>query len=262
MNKTKSSNPFSGSIVHYTSLKVVNTLLNNINEDENKKPFLILHLSHLFMMNDLNEGHLILDKFFTDSEKKKRLKQEWNKKYASVKEPFIFSTISTDNYTKNIGSLPMWIMYGDNCKGAFLRFNKKEIKDYFNGPEYIFDKCNYLSSKEINDKIKNFNLTGSFDVIYKNSAFTKNLCWKHEKEWRLLKKVDSKEIKFKHTPRGIVEYVELKIPLNFLKEICIGPLANEKIVFSSLNLIKQQLIRKYSDHVIFKIHKSSILIRE
>lgn len=260
MRKSKSSNP--SSVVHYTSLEVVNILLNNIYEDENKKPFLIMHLSHLTMMNDLNEGRLILDKFFTDSEKKKNLKQEWNEKYASKEEPFILSTISTDNNTKNIGSLPMWKMYGDDCKGAFLRFDKKGLLDYCNANGYIFDKCNYLSSKEINEKVKNFNINGSFDVIYKDSAFAKNLCWKHEKEWRLLKKAPSTEIKFKYTSRGIVEYVELKMPLKLLKEICIGPLANNEIVLQSLNLMKQQLVSKYPSDIVFKISKSKILMRE
>ena len=69
------------------------------------------------------------------------------------------------------------------------------------------------------------------------------------------------DIKTKSTQRGIIEYVEFKIPIKYIEEICLGPLSNDNS-FDSLKLLYDKLVERFSSgEVHFKLAKSKITIK-
>lgn len=252
-----------GSVAHYTSLEVINIILNSALSSDNGE--FTLHLSHLAMMNDLGESRYVLDKYFTHSNTKKKLKDEWDSEFYPLNIPFILSTISTDRHTCNNGSLPMWKMYGDDCKGAFIRFDKNKLYKFCKDNGYEFMECNYCTVNEVSEIITKFNMKKGappFDELLYESSFTKRIDWEYEKEWRVLVKSNNGKIKTKNTSRGIVEYIEIAFPIKLIEEICIGPLANQDNTLASLDSLKNKLRAKFVEkNIDFNIKKSKIQIR-
>ena len=254
------------SVVHYTSLDVLSTILNKALE--NGSDAITLHLSHLTKMNDSGEGRFVWDRFFTDYFKKQNLKSSWEEYYLSHM-PFVLSTIATDNISKNNGSIPMWRMYGNEFKGALIRFNGEKLTAYCTEKGYRFESCDYRTITDVGKIIKGLNkispkannLLEYFDEIMRRSCFIKNICWNYEKEWRILAFAETAAVKTKQTLRGLVEYIELDIPIDLIEEICIGPLCNEDISMSSLELLTSKLQSVHNDKVHFKISKSKLPIR-
>lgn len=250
------------SIVHYTSLDVLNIFLNTI---INNNGNFTVHLSHLNMTNDNEEGSYILKKYFTNSRSKQEIKKQWESEYLINNQPFIFSVIATDRDSKDKGSLPMWKMYGGDLKGCLLRFNWIKIKDFCKSKGYTFSDCKYLSSGEVDKKIKDLNkikdIKSLFPELIQTSAFTKKICWKYENEWRILVNAKQDEIQIKNTNRGVIEYFELELPVEFIEEICLGPLVNADITMKSLTDFKHKLSMQFPGKIKFKITSSSISIR-
>lgn len=253
-----------GSVAHYTSLEVINIILNSALSSDNGE--FTLHLSHLAMMNDMGESRYVLDKYFTHSNIKKKLKDEWDSEFYPLNIPFVLSTISTDSHTRNNGSLPMWKMYGDDCKGAFIRLDKNKLYKFCKDNGYEFMECNYCTVKEVNEIIrdlnkKNMEMKALFNDILCESSFTKRIDWEYEKEWRVLVKSNNEKIKTKNTSRGIVEYIEIAFPIKLIEEICIGPLANQDNTLASLDSLKKRIKAKFGENIDFNITNSKIQIR-
>lgn len=243
-----------GSVAHYTSLEVIKIILNSSLSSDNGE--FILHLSLLTMMNDMGESRYVLDKYFTSSKRKKNLKDKWDNEFYPSNMPFILSTISTDIHTRNNGSLPMWKMYGDDCKGALMRFKKKELHEFCLSKGYEFRPCDYYTVKKVCEIVKNFNMRSnyaSFDDILHESSFTKRIDWEYEKEWRILVKSNKERLKTKNTTRGQVEYIEIAFPINLIKEICIGPLARQDTSLACLESLKKKLKAKFGEIINFKL---------
>jgi len=251
---------YPSSVAHYTSLEVLDKILNGaLNESDG---FITLHLSQISMMNDAGEGDFVLSRFFTDSMKKSELKKEWDSEYYPNHTPFVFSTVATDVETRNRGSLPMWKMYGDNCKGVLIRLNWKLLGKYCEERGYMFSACNYKSTQEISKMVADLNRrNATFQEIMQHSCFAKQLCWNYENEWRVVAFGNQDMIRTKTTSRGIIEYIELKIPLELIEEVCIGPLCVQDTTCSSLCLLKQKLENKFPGKVIFKVSKSNIPLK-
>lgn len=248
------------SLTHYTSLDVLWILLQAVATDN---PFLTFHCSHIDMMNDPDESPFILSQFFTNSDLKQKLKEKWDKDFLPNHTPFVLSLSVSTNELKYSGLLPMWNMYADKGKGCLIKFDYKKLKHW---TETISNthllKCKYVNSVErsaivskINDDKENFE-----NLLYEMAA-TKYNCWEYEKEWRMLVTLSREKVKFKNTQRGIIEYTELKIPIEFVKEIMLGPLTISEISLTSLLHFKEKLQTILSDKVNFDIHKSNIKIR-
>ena len=249
------------SVVHYTSLPVLQILLTGALASA--KGEIVFHLSHLSMMNDSGEGRYILDRFYTDSLAKKKMKEDWNNSYYPSHLPFIFSTIATDTNSRNRGSIPMWKMYGDECRGVLLRFNYSKLKKYCAENKFIFDECKYRTVNEVDELIAGFNKNGvSFDELMLQSCITKQICWSYEKEWRIIVTTSNEKVKTKSTARGLVEYFELHLPIDLIEEICLGPLCEHENSEKSIALLKEKLVSKFGeDKAHFDISKSSITLK-
>ena len=263
-------------VAHYTSEEVINSILNGALESG--KPYITMHLSLLTMMNDSGESDYVLNKYFTNSKLKTELKRRWDNDFYPKNKPFIFSTIKTDTRTKNNGSLPMWKMYGNDGKGVLIRFKGESIirlceEKRSKAEKCIFEPCRYKSTTEVNDLIKKFNNSNThttnsdendllFKEILNETCFTKHFSWEYENEWRMVVYKDvPDDIKTKSTQRGIIEYVEFKIPIKYIEEICLGPLSNDNS-FESLKLLYDKLVERFSSgEVHFKLAKSKITIK-
>jgi hypothetical protein len=225
------SNEIPNGLLHYTSLNVISIMLSD--SIDNKRDTLKFHASHLQMMNDMNEGTYILDKFFSNSRKKTELKKEWND-YFDIHTPFVLSMIRSNISTVSKGILPMWKMYGDNGRGAYYRFylknffNKRDKGDASNMVE--INKCEYLTLNQRNEDIKWRNKLNNgsddFDLLLYKSTFTKSIDWEYEREWRIVKYLSSEDALVKQSRYGVVRYTEIGIPILALKEICLGPMTN------------------------------------
>lgn len=251
---------YPNSVAHYTSIDVLNILFNGALNGEDG--VITFHLSHIEMMNDDGEGKLLLSKFFTDSIKKTELKKEWDSDYYPTHIPFVLSTIATDVVSRNRGSLPMWKMYGDDCKGALIRFKGDSFGKFCENHGLMFSECNYTSTSDLSKIVADLNRKSApFSKIMNTSCFTKQLCWQYEKEWRVVMFRNRDSIKTKSTNRGIIEYMELNIPLELIEEICIGPLCPKNPTLVSLELLKQNLAQKHPGKVNFKVTKSNIPLK-
>ena len=247
------------SIVHYTSVEVVHILLDKALSSEDGQ--ITLHLSSLTMMNDKGEKNYVLDKYFTDSTFKTEKKKEWDAEFYPFHLPFIFSTIPTDKDTKGKGSLPMWKMYGDNCKGAFVRFKGKTVEDFCKKHDLIFEACKYKTTKQVEELITSFNQHNtSFEKILKEACLTKHTSWKYENEWRVVHLTSQEQVKTKPTPRGIVAFIELQVPIDWIEEICLGPLADVHTSLESLSILRDKLKTKFGAQVHCNINSSKISI--
>jgi hypothetical protein len=254
------------SLLHYTSLDVAQILLSEALKDE--RGVLKFHASHIQMMNDMNEGAHILNRFFTDSKLKTDLKELWNY-YYKLKTPFVLSLIKSDKLSKNRGHIPMWKMYGADGKGVYLRFKYKELYNLCKDKGMPLKCCNYLTTQEIRTKVTKFGkklrevgtqdeLNMYFDDLLKVSSFIKGAEWQYENEWRILKVIPQDQVLKKNTSRGVIEYSEVELSLDALAEICLGPLTSESTL-TSMKLLCDKVNKKFN--VDIKISKSNLKIK-
>jgi hypothetical protein len=198
------------------------------------------HATHLEMMNDMNEGSYIWNVFFTSSRKKIDLKEEWGKYYQNS-TPYIVSFINPESKNDK-GSIPMWKMYGANGEGAYFRFDKGQLMTYCQEKSFKLEKCEYAKIVERNNKVKELNKTvnqENFEKLLHDCTFTKSADWEYEKEWRILITLPESEALVKTTRRGVVEYVEVAIPIEALTCICLGPMATNNSQLSLSCLVKR-----------------------
>lgn len=244
------------SLVHYTTLDS----FYGITQDLKEKPNLNFHASNILMMNDMEELNFFMSKFFTESKSKTILKNELNKLIAENGDLYVLSFMKSDKMI--YGKLPMWKMYADNGKGIRLKFSSELFKDT---SICEIKKCEYKTKKEIqklvsakNAEIKYINEKQSYLMkLQEDIAIYKYEYWRYEDEYRLIKR--SNAPKFKTNSLGIISYIDIKIPLKYLSEILIGPMANQMIVEKTLKQLKDVLLDKYgNDNVKFKINKSKL----
>ena len=256
------------SLLHYTSLEAFFSMIKDVYEG--KSDNLNVHLSNIRMMNDLGEYNLIIDKFLTNSKSKQIIRNQIEQIILNKGDIFVYSLMYSDKF--RMGKIPMWKMYADNCKGVKLRFNYKNLNSYLsnlsNGFDYKLKECKYFTFNEINKKVAEYNYCfkknkcDSEDSEYINLlnsllnevSFIKYKYWEYESEYRIV--VRSKSNKFKLTPRGLVKYHELPIPISLLEEVQIGPSANLVTTKESLETIKRALFKSTK----FNISESKLLI--
>ena len=219
-------------------------------------------------MNDKVEGVLLTDKLFALRKNSKEYNELYQKIIDADGEVFIMAFSRSREATPN-GNISMWTTYGDTGKGVMLRFDynklKSYVKDYKN---YKLSECSYINSTEVNNNAKEWRdklesagpdmleQTMS-DFIYSAHKY-KEEHWNHEEEWRLM--VRTTYYKFRMGKYGITPYAEIRIPIECLTGITIGPLAEQELAERSLNLLIKKVNEKSS---LFnaKVYKSKIQIR-
>lgn len=253
-------------IYHYTSLEGLKSIM----EKE------VLWFSDIDYLNDESEvqyGYSLITDFlnknkknyssdFVDSIKKKcnpnKLQNSKNEKYFATR-CFILSFSNIDD------SLPMWNYYSKNRNtfGYSIQFNKtlllskknkdnnvffisgnvvynkleqqKYIKKIING---IYDK---YSSAMDNELIKYIvPLCINLSIF---SLFTKNSCFMHEKEYRIVipELVNNNNIDFRIYNNLLIPYISLEFSKQALTQIRLSPTQKSELIKSSLEDFTKKL---------------------
>lgn len=204
-------------------------------------------------MNDPDEvktGRKFAEKMFKLSDYEAN--QAMLKVEENIKEKMFITSFSSvqDN-------LPMWRMYGNNCKGIALGFDAQAIFNEFKGLIY---KCIYIDSHheiEINEFFKDNvdidlsnneklkenidrllmsclkNLANFIHIFVGGIFLAKNPCYNYEKEYRLFIIAEQK-IEYRYNNNLIIPYIRNYFPKSALKEIWIGPANNMERTEKSL----------------------------
>lgn len=241
-------------VYHYTSAKTLLHLLDtkqfdeqqSVSSNKEKGYYLTFLATDISALNDRVEYAEV--KKMNDEIKESLPLNQFTEAINGI--PFVLS------FSKKCDYLPMWRAYADEGRGICLKFKGKELKRYLcpkhQQPYKWIDakKCYYKKHKKINDLyatiFSHFSNGSLSDNIFKTiedyadfqieSAFLKDSCFKVEDEWRIV--LFSKDYQFIESRYRIVARKLVKIPLPFLKEICLGPCSGEILKTSIDNWVK------------------------
>lgn len=243
-------------LYHYTTMSVLCSLLNNleysIDKEGNPNYKLKFWISDYRYMNDWSESI-----FFLNTIGNAFLR--YQKKYSLEDKSAYFTTtfslwdqLKGDKYilslSENEDSLTMWRGYGANGQGVAIGLNAEKILQFIseNSSVYFF-KMNYVniathmmsfSEKDLEQIYNDIKIEddgsvsgswGSFSELYEaNYLSYKNEAYRDENEWRLTL-IKDKECKYRENNGVIIPYCEIKIPIEFVENIIIGPSANKEL---------------------------------
>lgn len=220
------------SIVHYTSLKTLNSLLDN---NTNK-----LRITSITTANDRNEGKILENIFNRNNvnikivnDNKKSL--YWVLYYNEHKNQLVFNP--TNSKYKSI------IINLDNIYKAELKEKEKNIEVVI---KFIFRKI-FEASNNINKKAKNKVKNIIFSYLFENIRYLiKHEAFFEEQELRIISinNIDSQDIKRDlRTKRLYMDYTELfNKDENYIKEIILGSKISN--VQSMAEYISKMLLEK------------------
>lgn len=220
------------SIVHYTSLKTLNSLLDN---NTNK-----LRITSITTANDRNEGKILENIFNRNNvnikivnDNKKSL--YWVLYYNEHKNQLVFNP--TNSKYKSI------IINLDNIYKAELKEKEKNIEVVI---KFIFRKI-FEASNNINKKAKNKVKNIIFSYLFENIRYLiKHEAFFEEQELRIISinNIDSQDIKRDlRTKRLYMDYTELfNKDENYIKEIILGSKISN--VQSMVEYISKMLLEK------------------
>lgn len=243
-------------VYHYTSAQTLCHLLKPkevvVEEMGEKKSLLdcdhlVFLASDILMLNDRKEYRELAR--LINSGSKNKINKLCNKVIQQIDKdvygiPFVMSFSFLPN------NLSMWRQYAENGSGICLKFDKNNVEsiipreqnpfEYIRSGECQYEKpqsldCLYEKLHTIMEKYKvEVFLKEDFEKIYREyvfqSAFLKDKSFQNEEEWRIVK--FDKQYKFYPSALGFMARTEIKIPTYALKEIQIGPCANELTKFS------------------------------
>lgn len=228
-------------LYHYTTLDaVINGI---INSDIKGQTNLCLWATHCEYLNDPKDN-IIGENILQDIPEVKDIldydlsKYQFNKNYGQVNYILSFST--------TCDSLPMWRMYGENGTGIMLSFDSDIIEVLNDDKTYAF-KCIYEHSRSFQTHLKAFptklkECIRISKIYYPEEcvqyAFLKGYIisflerikakgYEYEQEWRMvipdyLVNVNN-EVLFRNRNGLLIPYIKRFFPMQFLKEIWIGP---------------------------------------
>lgn len=233
---------------------------------------------------DINKSYRISNLFSFSSKTNKKIRDMlFEKVYSSELCPFVIS------FSHNQSSLPMWRMYGGDACGVCMQFDNIGYKIYgtditnfdvkiihkLNATNITYgklDSAHFITSylrktyseynkdleKKSPDSIIDYMLETYMIMFVFTAPFIKVQDYEYENEVRLVKYVEkTDEVKMRINNRGnIINYIEVPIPIEYLKIIEIGPCANFNLV--KLNIM--QMLKKYE--VDIPIVKSNISYRQ
>lgn len=151
--------------------------------------------------------------------------------------PFVIS------FSKNRDLLPMWTSYGKNGRGIAIGFNRESLEKHnnhftvkdcyydYDGSDYtpLKNKIKYwyeMMLQNINGASEGYTRVCQIELIMTINAYVaayiKHESYKYEQEVRC-KAIKSSEIKFRESNGLIIPYTELRIPIDAVEEIIIGP---------------------------------------
>ena len=247
-------------LYHYTSMASLFSLLNdpNLFPDNKKEEYLTeqkpvdidayqlnFWASHVDYLNDPSEGKYqmeCLKQALRNYEQKNNTEDKshlieiiYNYVNSSAGVPFVVSL------SENKEDLSMWRAYGDNGKGIILAFDRQKLETHF--PLW---KIKYLNMQDVVNLYKDEDLRTLHDniehdipailhILYRHKHDIKHPAYSHEQEWRL-SVLEPHILCDGHRERNglIIPYSIISISLNALKEIIIGPCAQQQLCARSL----------------------------
>lgn len=244
-------------LYHYTTMSVLCSLLNNIehlpsnNENDLAAYKLKFWISDTEYMNDPSESDFFLNSIgnaFIHYEEKYKLKE---KSHIFINSFSIWEQLEGHKYILSLSeskdSLSMWRAYGSNGQGIAIGFNKERLQNFCqNTPKQKLVKIQYVDIiehilsfpdtelKKLYDSITIGKDKASADMnIFLELTETRRLCYKNkaysdEKEWRLVS-ICSGECEYRERNGLIIPYCEIKIPLDLINCIIIGPCVKSEL---------------------------------
>ena len=251
------------SLCHYTSFEVLTHILN---EDTLKTKNMSFWFSNPLQTNDKKEVRFF-EEYIFKNKNGKSLQSKIDKLKNNIGNPYTLSLIHHKIEKKSYPpcEIPMWRMYGDNFKGLRLVFKYGKLKQFCQNNGLSLLECKYLTKSDMNILAReirqvmsssNF-LDSSIETLYKEAVCYKTYDWVYEKEWRIVKWTND-IVNIGYRPANGRLYYPIKIPLDLLETIVIGPKADQEAIEGSLNLIKKKLGDMPENH--FKIVKSKLQI--
>ncbi len=240
--------------------------------------YLTFHATDAYMLNDRLEHNLLLD-ILQDVIKKR--KQHYACEILTCGKPYVVSFCKQGDY------LPMWQIYAANGKGICLEFEIDEMPDAevlnrlndtgteASLDELQFAECKYLSAYKLKAQIKSWKEKIEeayreipekqispklpYKTLYQEAITYKTDDWKYEDEIRLVRWTQYPQIK--NGKNGLCPYVEIKIPLRFLKGIKVGPSLNQEALVYAINeLLRIKEIDKLKD-ISIKVTASKVALK-
>lgn len=118
----------------------------------------------------------------------------------------------------------LWSYYANNHRGYCVEYDASEIFDQF--------MMNVLPVRYQYDMVRLFSMNPRVPEAQWQLAYliftTKAECWKHEKEWRIIKTVHEKESHYLEFPRPTAVYLGCAVEMDFQKDI-IATCSNQKV---------------------------------
>ena len=259
------------SLYHYTSFDAIVHILDYNQECLAKRGMMNFRFGNPLKTNDRREICFFENHFFTDSELSKEVRALYEEIKRNSPNPFFLSLIhhkGTKWHPKE--EIPMWYMYGDYSKGIRIAFDYALLEDYCIKESYTFDKCSYYLENEMCQKASELRKTFTKDnrvkweaqlkEIYANMLYYKTKDWDYENEYRIITWGNQPDRIQKNEDSGKI-YYQVPIPLDCVREITIGPLADLMVVERSIMLIKEKLQGILSDIAHFEVNCSKLQIR-
>lgn len=250
-------------VYHYTTVEVLFKLMDQVYIDKTNPDdwdlFVTLRASHASYLNDLSEGQLLPNVI-------KRLNVDSNHIYIAdllKGYPYIIS------FCKNKDSLCMWEKYGDNGLGVSIGFDEDtlhSIKNAHGTDLFSHNDCDciYLNEDQLFKTIQVDPLWIEYssnpqNLIPLEKLLQSSLKYKHEafsseEEYRLYAHEFAEE-KFCIKGSRLIPYQDIRIPIESIKEIVLGPKTDKERLRFSI----QRLLNKAS-HNILKYHRLENII--
>lgn len=265
------------SLYHYTSTEVLYCLLQSaMTTKAEASPSMTFRATNIQFLNDKSEYQFFVTKLKMD------LLRYDEEKYAGKNKEIILRNAqylafmknnltepSVISFCKKSDDLTMWNLYGDHCKGGCLEFDKDKLEQL---SDTSLVDCVYISSdgKLFNDSdlqialdyLNNISENPSkllppqnWQKIIDLLCYTKNTDYINEAECRLIKRSEV----YNFTPKHgcIIPYLDVKIPIDALKSITIGPCAeNPDMGILGIQMMLEQTMKdKANDILIIKSNK-------
>lgn len=270
---------------HFTSCSGLYGMLKDYSMNN---PYLTMWATHSAFMNDSSEyeyGKEMCMKVLKLYEERTKIPQERSifnfgkeciEDFLTKDAPFLISL------SGNVESAAMWSMYSSNGSGIALKFDVATLQKYsllkVNDPVEP-TSCIYCKNAEeilkkhgayiglLYNAIAHFYNQDNEDTIpkvllYDIASQIKHNSFEYEDEHRIVFYKENLNIKFRVRNNIIIPYIEVKIPIDALKGIIVGPTADYDYIKKSLNMFIENL--DYSPMMTslsIKIQKSSIPYR-
>lgn len=252
-------------LYHYTSMDALCSMLSEYRKNSSTGN-LTFWASSIFTMNDPREmsyGAEVLEILLPAIEKLFGLPPENSLDIKNLdREKVLKDTTTTPfvlSFTANENELGMWNLYGDNGCGISLILSK-DVKSIplEGGNSSGLVKVNY--NKGIDNYPNLANIFNNGIIEWRNhndpakimeckertlsNLFTqlcpyiKSEAYKNENEYRIcFANVPYKSVKFRTKNKSIIPYIEVPLPIKYLKGIQLGPCCNYKMVEQSLRFL-------------------------